>query len=365
MLLLALSDPSAPTRHVKVGLVPRASDAVAEVHGLSFGLIADRAARVDGLQLTLVYAQLDEARGVQFGLLFNFVAGTVVGAQLAAGANFTKAVAGVQLALGFNVAERFRGLQIANANSADDARGLQLGIYNFASQIDGAQIGFINGSDELRGLSIGLVNQAQTLSGLQLAPVNIAGEARGLQVGLVNLAARAQGESVALLSLVGDGIHELALYASDTMWANFAVKLGARHLYTALTVAYDPGDDLAAGARRFQRGSRRFGLGGGLGWRLPIDHGRLESLEIEATALTLHATLADGWGDPLWVSSLRAGLVVRLLPRLALVVGPGVNVTIAPAGQDADVGLGVLETMHRSGDTAVRIYPGFVIGGQI
>ena len=57
-----------------------------------------------------------------------------------------------------------------------------------------------------------------------------------------------------------DGVHEVALYATDTMLSNVAVKLGGRHLYTALLAAYHPGDDSAPGTATLTRGSRRIGF---------------------------------------------------------------------------------------------------------
>ena len=56
---------AAPAAHtqtpVKLGFIPRDADATTDVTVLSFGLLADRAARLRGLQLSIGYNQTDEA----------------------------------------------------------------------------------------------------------------------------------------------------------------------------------------------------------------------------------------------------------------------------------------------------------------
>lgn len=51
--------------------------------------------------------------------------------------------------------------------------------------------------------------------------------------------------------------------------------------------------------------------------------------------------------------------------NLAVLVGAGVNVAIGTNGRDADVGFGLPESVQRSGQTTVRIYPGLLLGLQI
>jgi hypothetical protein len=194
--------------------------------------------------------------------------------------------------------------------------------------------------------------------------VNVARESRGFQFGVVNVAERDDGESFALVNLIGNGIHDVALYASDTMLSNLAVKLGGRHLFTSLTFAYTPGDELAAGPARFERDSRRFGFGFGIGWRAPVALGRLEAIEIEANSLNMHSDFSD-WEDTPSLSSLRATAVVRLAPTLTLLAGAGANVAVATGGRDLDVGLGLGEYTGHSGETTVRVYPGVVLGLQL
>jgi hypothetical protein len=377
--------PPGPRVSFRLGIVPSATDGATTVRGFSFGLLGDRAVQLDGFQLSFFYAQIDEELlGAQLSAGFNFADGSFRGAQVAGGANFARAGRGLQAAAGFNVAGRLVGAQIACGNDVEDGRGLQIGLINkavsvdgaraglanYAGQVRGAEVGLVNGSGEASGVQLGVVNVAGEASGFQLGAVNLARQAHGFQLGVVNLALSSDGESLALVNLVGDGVHELALYTTDTMLSNVAVKLGGRHLYTALVAAYHPGSAAGSGQERLARDSRRIGFGLGAGWRAPVHAGRLEALEVEAGALGLQSTAtattraAGNWRDRPLLLSLRAGVVVRLVAPLSLLAGLALNAAVAGGGRDADVGLGFAETVTRAGGTTVRIYPGFLIGVQ-
>ena len=97
------------------------------------------------------------------------------------------------------------------------------------------------------------------MGGARIGVINLAARNHGFQFGVVNIAAHDDGESLALLNLIGDGIHEASIYATEMMITNVGVKLGGRHLYTHLTIGYQPGDALAAGPEHFTRSSRRWG----------------------------------------------------------------------------------------------------------
>lgn len=365
---------------IKLGIVPGGDDNATNVGGLSLGLLGDRAARVTGLQLALFYTRVNDGLdGVQAGLGFNFVDGVFRGAQLAGAANFAKDGAGVQLAIGFNVAGRLRGAQVALGNDVEDGRGVQLGLFNKAVAFDGAQIGLSNFGDQSRGVQVGLVNGAEEVAGVQLGAVNLARRAQGFRLGLLNVSKRSggfdlavvnvmgesDGEAFALVNLIGGGIHQLAAYSTDIMLGNVALKLGGRHLYSALIVAYQPGRALTSQMDNLGRDNRRAGFGLGAGWRVPLARKRLEAVEIETSSVTVGSRFAAEWTDRPFVSSLRATLVIRLLSGVALLAGAGLNVALAAGGRDIDIGLGLAEAVGRSGDLTVRVFPGAVLGLQI
>ncbi len=360
----------APTRvPLHTVVFPTPSDGDVEVDGFSFGFVADRARRVHGFQLSLAYDQVDEdLRGAQLAVGANVAGGGYHGAQIAAGANIARGRSrgltlsaganvldgdgsGAQIAAGLNLATgTFHGAQIAaGLNLADQMEGMQLGVANYAQQASGTQIG--------------VVNAAKQAAGFRLGVLNVAGQHHGFQVGVVNVAAHDDGESLALLNLIGDGIHEAAVYATDVLATNFALKLGGRHLYTTLSVGYQPGGDLPAGPAHFTRGTRRWGFAPGLGWRFSVEKGPLAYLEVQAEQVQLQ----QGWrsGDnPLFVSALRLQAAVRLFRNLVVLGGAGANVAVGVDGQDADLGFGP-ESVSRSGRTTVRVYPSLLLGLQI
>jgi hypothetical protein len=215
------------------------------------------------------------------------------------------------------------------------------------------------------GVQFGVVNLTRgAASGFRFGVVNAAGTTRGFSFGVVNVAKHEDGESFALINVVGNGIHDVSLFATDVLATNIGFKLGGRHLYTNLMAGYQPGDPIAPGPQRFSTGTKRFGTGAGIGWRFPVERGPLAYAELEADWMEIR---------PVWdwiqnapaVSSLRVQAGLRLAPYVVLLAGAGVNVAIATGGRDVDLGPDVTQSVHHSGDTTVRIYPGLLLGLQI
>src|SRR6185436_2305650 len=197
-----------------------------------------------------------------------------------------------------------------------------------------------------------------------LGVVNVAGESHGFSFGVINVAKRDEGESFALINLVGNGIHDVSLFATDVMVTNVGFKLGGRHLYTNLIAGYQPGDELAAGPERFSAGSKRFATGAGIGWRFPVQRGPLAYAELEADWLEVRPVWSWINNAPA-IGSLRVQAGLRLAPYVVLLAGAGVNVAVATDGRDLDLGRGLPQSVERSGATTVRIYPGLLLGLQI
>jgi hypothetical protein len=338
----------------KLGIFPRAADQRTDVNGFAFGLVADRTPRLTGLQLAIGYTLTDERMS---------------GVQMAAGATITRGEArGLQLAGGAAVADgSFRGLQMAGAiNGARNMRGLQMaGGVNVADSMAGLQMAPVNLARSQRGVQLGVVNVTDEGAGFRMGVVNVADRARGFQFGVVNVARHDDGESFALLSIIGDGIHAVTAFATDVMLTNLAFKLGGRHLYTAIGAGYQPGDGLAGtGPDHFVRGTGRWGSSLGIGWRFPVDAGRLENLELEANGTNIHETWTAKGTAPM-LNSLRLQANVRLAPHIALLAGVAANVVVGLDGTDLDLSLGGPQGVFHGGATTVRIYPGFLLGLQI
>jgi hypothetical protein len=382
---LAAVPPPHETASFRAGFLPRPSDGNTDVQGLSFGFIADRVARMRGLQLSLGYNQVDEQLvGTQLAVGANLTLGGFRGTQIAAGANLAHGEArGLQVAAGANVVDGdARGLQVAagvnvvtgylrgqqaaaGVNLARAAHGLQVaGGANVAEQIYGVQVAPVNYSTSVNGLQIGVLNVAGDSTGGRVGVVNVARKTAGFSVGVVNVAEHDDGDSIALINLVGNGIHEAALFSTDTALSNFAFKLGGRHLYTLFGIGYQPGDDLAPGPAHFGRGTRRWVYEGGLGWRFRTNAGPLTQLDLEAVNTTIQSELGHTDNPPM-VASLRLVAGVRLAPYVTAIAGVGANVAIATSGTDANLGFGLPENVSHSGETTVRLYPGFILGLQI
>jgi len=375
-----------------------------DVSGFSFGLIADRVRSVAGLQLSLVL--LDATRsltGLQLSLGFNFVDGQVRGGQLAGLANFSTVTRGWQVAIGMNRTDNLAGFQGGFANSADDGRGLQVGILNGTLRFLGGRVGVVNGSEEFEGAEVGLlnfggslkgfqvglmnlpclplasdcanlhrdasgvslgaVNVAHAMSGFDLALLNVAAEGRGLHVGFVNLIWDDEGESLALLNLTRNGIHELALYATDTMLLNADLGLGSRRLFTVFTGSLQPGSDPPADSKRISSDTRRIAIGLGLGWRFPIDWKRLTALELQLSVNRLRNDTADLIHAGPSFYTLRLTGAVRVTAHLSLLTGVGLGMTTSATADQPSIGH--LATSWQRGGTAFRLFPEVILGLQI
>ena len=367
-------------------MFPRDVDAHAPTcTGFRSGFIADRARRVRGFQFGIGWAQTDEElRGMQLAAAASLAQGRVRGFQLTGGANILRGEGrgfqltgganvvdgsyyGFQLAGGANVATAsMRGFQLTGgANVANEARGLQVaGGANLAQNMTRRAARPVNVAEEMRGTQLGVVNTAVNASGVRIGVVNVAKRSKGFQLGVINVAEHDDGESFALLNLVGNGIHDGTVFATDVMATNIGVKLGGRHLYTHLSAGYQPGDALAAGPEVFTRGTRRWGVGGGLGWRFPIERGPLAYLELEAGTTQLRSSLELGRARRRtcrrcarrWACGWRATWWRSPAPASTSPSGPTAP-TPAWAGDRSSSGPKARPT--------VRVYPGLLLGLQI
>jgi hypothetical protein len=410
---------------IHLGLFPMSGDGEVDVHGFSFGFVADRVGQLSsGLQLSIAANLIDRSmsggqvtvganilrgpgvgaqvsvggnyatgflRGVQSSVGMNYVrewfsglqmtvganvvGGDVHGIQMAVGANVAAGrLAGAQFSAGANVARHeSHGLQVsAGANVATGGfRGAQIAAgANYAGAVSGTQIAPINMAGSARGLQLGVVNAAWDVTGNTIGTINLAAHSRGFDLGVVNVAGEHDGEALGVLNLIGNGIHSVATYATESMLSNLAFKLGSRHLYTSFLLAYQPGDDLASGPQRFGHSSRRHAFGLGVGWRQPLAVGRLRYLEIEASNLSIRSGFSsDAYGfahndDEPMLASLRAQVGIEIASGLNAIVGISGNVTIAWSGRDVNLAPDFLQAVQRSGQTTVREYPGLMVGLQ-
>jgi hypothetical protein len=398
-----------PLRSVPVhlGLVPMPGDAEVDVHGLSFSFIADRVGGLSsGLQLSLGANVADQFMyGTEITIGANLLRGPGRGSQLAVGANLaTDSFRGAQLASGVNVVLRdFHGAQLAaGANWVDgETRGAQLGAgvnftrgggrgaqlagglnltlgrwsgaqlaggANLADEISGAQLAPLNIASKSRGAQIGVLNVAGDETGAQLGVANVANRSRGFKLGVVNVAKEHDGDTFGLVNVIGNGIHGVAVYATESMLTNVALQLGSRHFYTSYIFGYQPGDgvsvDPTIGADHFHRGTRRIGYGLGLGYRQPLDLGPVRFLAIEASAMSITSDFSTMNNTPLYAST-RAVVGIQVVRGLSIIAGISDNAAIGFDDKDLEIGPGFLEGYSKTDSTTVRHYPGLLLGMQI
>jgi hypothetical protein len=325
----------------------------------------------------------DDFHGAQLASGANVTMGQFSGAQLGAGANWVEGGAhGAQIAAGVNVVRGGgRGAQLAggmNLAMGGGWHGLQMaGGLNLSDDLSGAQLAPINIAHKVTGLQLGVVNVSGEASGSQLGVVNVAKHSHGFTFGVINVAREHDGESFGLVNIIGNGIHDVAAYATESMLSNVELKLGSRRVYTSFIFGYQPGDALVAGTtpQRFARGNRRYALGLGAGFRQPLQVGRLRFVEIEVSALNVEPGFRSGSDDsgfsfdfgndaPL-LASTRAIVGVELYRGLTAIAGLSMNAGIAWGGRDLDVGPGFLQRSDTSGQTTVRQYPGLLLGLEI
>lgn len=215
--------PPAPTA-LKLALVP------------SVGLSAGPDVPVDGLAVG-VFAMSPSVKGVDAELGLSWVDGEVQGFQGALGATVAGEVDGIQATSGLAIARgdvRMAQLSAGAALAGGTVYGLQAasGLV-VADGVQGLQTSSVAVADHVDGVQAALVSVAGDLRGAQFGLVNVGRDVDGLQLGLVNVA-RTSKVSIAPLNFVGDGLHRVDVWTSESAVGSAAVKFGSKHVYTLL-----------------------------------------------------------------------------------------------------------------------------------
>ena len=200
----------------------------AHVDGFSTGLWSHGASLKGADAQLAVSWTTGEVQGLQGSLAAN-VSGDLRGLQGSVGVNVADGdVDGAQASTGVNVARgRLRGFQgTAGLNVAlgADSEGVQ------------ASSG-LNVARDLAGVQAAPVNVADHLDGVQAGLVNVGRDVDGLQLGLVNIA-KTSDVSIGLLNFIGDGLHRVDIWTSESAVASAAVKFGSKNVYTLLGVGW-------------------------------------------------------------------------------------------------------------------------------
>ena len=114
---------------------------------------------IDGVRLHLIYGDVQNLNGFDFGICCCRVREHMNGLQIGGGNVVGTDVAGAQL--GFvNLADGdLAGFQFSLWNDVRaDGDGFQLGVCNTAGDFDGLQLGLVNWANTMTGVQIGLLN---------------------------------------------------------------------------------------------------------------------------------------------------------------------------------------------------------------
>lgn len=200
------------------------------ITGLDCGFI-NVADTVHGIQLATIFNGVEDANGIQIGVLGNGVIENANGIQLTVFSNFvTNNINGLQIGGLTNNAMNVSGIQFAGltnstgpfygnkfgAKSIDDTKevssgnmyGIQIsgltnicinktgdaicgiqvsGLFNSAFDFNGVQIAsLINRANNLNGLQVGLYNRVNSLQGVQIGLINGCNQLKGIMIGLIN-----------------------------------------------------------------------------------------------------------------------------------------------------------------------------------
>ena len=362
-----------------------------KVVGIS--LIADRAARVEGLQLSLAVNLVDETlSGMQLSVGANLARGDARGAQFAAGANLAGGdVHGVQAAAGANIAGGdFHGAQLAaganlirgdlhgfqSASGGNVTLGSGHGVqaaagFNWTGgDFHGAQFaaGFNGTRGDVSGGQLGVVNYAGQVHGLQLGVVNTAGVSHGLQFGIINVSDEDQGVPIGLINYAHkNGQLKLAVFGTETTGANIGVKIGGRRMYNRISIGLRPNGTLPSSSNAMATKGNLYTPALAIGFHTPFENplgGFLSYLDVEASTTSPTHDFSDNNGT-LDVSSLRLLGGWQVARHFAVIAGPTLNVLVRDANKNTNIAPSSVEKVLSNGSTRVSMYPGFVLGVEI
>ncbi|MEZ4224434.1 MAG: hypothetical protein R3B13_26025 [Polyangiaceae bacterium] len=213
--------------------------------GLSLGALRSDAG-AEGAGFALWNDTRGDSQGAFFSYIFSTGGAGLEGVESAGVFNYRSgAVRGAQLSGVYNQAGELRGVQasgLVNVVTDRPARGVQAaGIYNHAPSLSGGQIGLVNHSaGDIEGLQFGLVSVGRDVNGGQAAFVNVAREVEGLQLGLVNVAKRVDGLSFAPVSVISEGRTSALAWADSVSVANVGVRYSSSPLYSLFGVGFAP-----------------------------------------------------------------------------------------------------------------------------
>lgn len=367
---------------------------LAQISLLSFvGTNAKRSEEVtNNLSVNVFWGKNGGVKGLEVGGFFNTVVNDVEGAQIAGLGNAVGGrVIGTQFGGLFNVVggemDGIQGAGLFNVSgdqtkaiqtaglfniSSGDFYGLQVGgLFNVSNGIaDAAQISglFNTANGKVKAQVSSLFNTAGDVQWGQVSTLlNVGKKVKGFQIGLINVSDTISGIPLGLLNIVKHGYNKVEFAGSETLFANFSLKLGARSFYNIFHagIRWDDREIMENGTSRIGRFSS-WGLGYGIGTIIGLGRNTLMNFELEA----IHINELESWTKELnLLNQARLTFDVRTGPRsgISLFGGPVLNVMISRR-YDAETGTYgsniMPETFYdeTNNGTNVKMWTGFIAG---
>lgn len=332
---------------------------------------------VKGLEVGgLFNSVVNDVEGAQIAGLGNTVGGRVIGTQFGGLFNVVGGeMDGIQGAGLFNVSgEKTKAVQTAGLFniSSGDFYGLQMsGLFNVSNGIaDAAQISglFNTANGKVKAQVSSLFNTAGDVQWGQVSSLlNVGKKVDGFQIGLINVSDTITGMPIGLLNIVKHGYNKVEFAASETLFANFSLKLGARSFYNIFHagIRWDDREIQENGTTRTGRFSS-WGLGYGFGSVIELGPTTLVNFELEA----IHINELESWTKELnLLNQARLTFDIRTGRRsgLSLFGGPVLNLMISRL-YDAETGTYGSKIMSKTfydetnNGTNVKMWTGFIAG---
>ncbi len=334
------------------------------INNVSVNLFWGKNGGVEGLEIGGFFNHITkDVQGVQVAGLGNTVKGEVLGTQVAGLFNTTGGnTQGVQVSGLFNVNRKdFTGVQVAGLfnTAGGKADGLQVsGLFNTCRGKTRTQIsGFFNVAGDVSGGQIsGLFNKGKKVDGMQIGLINIADSISGVPIGLINI--------------IHKGYNRVEFSGNDALFANFALKFGAKSFYNMLlfgarwddlnVTTFDTNGEPQTASGTYMS----WGLGYGIGTAITLGSHTL--LNLEASAMHINET--EDWTSKLnLLNQLKLTLDIRVGRRTSIFAGPVGNLLVS---QLKDPETGVIGSRipsytlldQTSGNTNIKGWVGFTAG---
>ncbi|MDX1943329.1 MAG: STN domain-containing protein [Saprospiraceae bacterium] len=290
---------------------------------------------VDGVEVGGFFNHIkNDVHGVQVAGFGNTVGGNTVGTQVSGLFNVNKgSVQGVQASGLFNVSGETDAVQVGglfNVTRADFAGVQASGLFNVSKgKADGVQASslFNIAGGKTKAQFSSLFNVAHDVEIAQISSLlNKGKNVKGLQIGLINIADSTSGVPIGLLNIIKNGYNRVEFSAGDALYANFALKLGARSFYNIFHFGAR-WDDITLtkmtpdSKEPIEESGTLMSWGLGYGFGTTIGFGPRTLMNIEA--VTIHVNELEEWTEELnLLNQLRLLIDVRTGRHTSLFAGP-------------------------------------------